>query len=859
MKLQYLEDRKKGGLTGFGMIWEKGTAAVNTKYRLTADGREFPVQSEISAYWPDGSVKWSRHSANLPEGASRIELEPAGEAWEEKRPDMPLSVAAEAYGWRIDTGVLSVFVQSEGSDLLRDAAVGGSVRIAKAGLILKLEEKESASEDGEEIRRRRQLRGMTKGAVLEESGPLQCVVRIEGIHVRKETGEEKFPYIARLFFASGEERIRIQHTFLYDGEEAKDFMAGIGLEAECPAEGRTCNRHVKIGGDSGYFHETGKLLTSWRPRLDPEIYRNQMKGNLISEELFADPALSEAAEDMTEWSSFRILQQSADSYVIKKRTGKEECCRITAVSGKRASGMAAFSGETGGVAVGIRHFWQKYPSAIWIDGLDQPSVKLTAWIWPPECEAMDYRHYDTVSHPQSYYEGFAEFGASACGIANTNELVLAPFAGNIPSDERLGDWNLSLQKPPVLTAAPEYYHEVRAFGEWSLPSRDTAVKAWFESKMDEAVEFYRHEIEARGWYGLYDYGDVMHTYDSVRHCWKYDMGGYAWQNTELVPTLWLWYAFLRSGRSDIYELAEAMSRHTADVDVYHFGPYKGLGSRHNVRHWGCPCKEARIGMAGHHRVFYYLTGDKRIGDVMDETADADFATLAIDPLRYFYDKAEMIYPTHARSGPDWSSYTSNWMTAWERHQDVRYRDKILTGIADLKRAPFKLISGSDFEYDPESSHLRYIGENSGGGSHLMICMGGPQVWIELAGLLKDEEWEKMLADLGVFYYDTPEVRAEKSNGLIGRGGYAFPYMAAGIAAYGARYYNNEELGSRVWEVLFKALEKKGFTSRNAGAYVNRNPLYEIEWLSTNFTAQWCLNAIVCLELAKDYLPDRMPE
>jgi hypothetical protein len=30
-----------------------------------------------------------------------------------------------------------------------------------------------------------------------------------------------------------------------------------------------------------------------------------------------------------------------------------------------------------------------------------------------------------------------------------------------------------------------------------------------------------------------DYGDFMHTYDPDRHTWRYDVGGYAWDNSEL--------------------------------------------------------------------------------------------------------------------------------------------------------------------------------------------------------------------------------------------------------------------------------------------------------------------------------------
>ena len=69
-----------------------------------------------------------------------------------------------------------------------------------------------------------------------------------------------------------------------------------------------------------------------------------------------------------------------------------------------------------------------------------------------------------------------------------------------------------------------------------------------------------------------------------------------------------------------------------------------------------------------------------MGDVFDDVKDGDFALLNIDPLRYFFDKTGMISPTHARSGPDWSSMCSNWMTQWERFGDDLYMNKIKTGI-----------------------------------------------------------------------------------------------------------------------------------------------------------------------------------
>lgn len=309
-------------------------------------------------------------------------------------------------------------------------------------------------------------------------------------------------------------------------------------------------------------------------------------------------------------------------------------------------------------------------------------------------------------------------------------------------------------------------------------------------------------------------------------------------------------------------MAEAMSRHSSDVDIYHFGELKGLGSRHNVVHWGDSCKEPRIAMAGHHRALYYLLGgDLRLKDVFDDVKDADFATINMDPLRYSYTDAEIKLPTHARSGPDWSTYCSNWYVQWEINRDEKYKNKILVGLNDLKKAPLRLMSGTNFEYDPESGHLGYIGENAAGGSHLAICMGGPQTWMELETLLGDTEFKDMLIDYGKFYFLSPEEKRKLSNNLISGDGFEYPYMASALCAYAARETGDEKLAYKVWQVLIHSLAGKdkedNFDINIVENYFNTEKLSEMFWISTNFTAQWCLNTICALELTKDMMkPDK---
>ena len=69
-------------------------------------------------------------------------------------------------------------------------------------------------------------------------------------------------------------------------------------------------------------------------------------------------------------------------------------------------------------------------------------------------------------------------------------------------------------------------------------------------------------------------------------------------------------------------MAEAMTRHTSEVDVYHKGRFKGLGSRHNVSHWGDGAKEVRVAQAALGRFYYYLTTDARTGDLMSASVEA---------------------------------------------------------------------------------------------------------------------------------------------------------------------------------------------------------------------------------------------
>lgn len=153
-----------------------------------------------------------------------------------------------------------------------------------------------------------------------------------------------------------------------------------------------------------------------------------------------------------------------------------------------------------------------------------------------------------------------------------------------------------------------------------------------------------------------------------------------------------------------WRMAEAMSRHNAEVDCYHRGPHAGLGTRHNVLHWGCGAKEARISQAYWNRFLYYLTADERMGDVMREVVDADTLLYTLDPMRLAQPRSDRFpctAPARLRVGPDWVAYAGNWFTEWERTGNIVYRDKILAGMNSIAAMPHGLFSGPKaLGYDP---------------------------------------------------------------------------------------------------------------------------------------------------------------
>lgn len=845
----------------WGVPWPRGTVQKSTGFQLAnADGKSMPLESWTLAYWPDGSIKWTGFATVVAANSTGPFHLTQGSETAATGPSLSMSQNSQAI--EVDTGALQCRIPLHGSAIIESISMDGREIAKRARLLCSLEDRSG-------IETNRALRfddfvGEIKKVSIEQNGPVRGLVRIDGVHRAEKGGREWLPFTVRLYFHAGQAPVRMIHSFVFDGDQHKDFISGLGVVFDIPMREEMQNRHVRFSGEGdGLWSEPLEPLIGRRLVGPPgsNVYEDQLAGKRVPNKAYFDAAGQKLLTDLAIWDSYKLNQLNSDGFLIEKRTNRQSCW-LHAADGKRSSGLAFVGDVSGGLAVSIRNFWQSYPAALEIRNATSNSAQLFAWLWSPDTQAMDLRHYDTKAHDlNSSYEDVQPGFSTPSGIGRTSELMLFPST-SVPSRENCVAQAQITQDPPVLVCSPTYLHGTSVFGIWSLPDRSTPYKKAMEDDLDAVLAMYLKEVEQRRWYGFWDFGDVMHTYDPNRHVWRYDVGGFAWDNTELATDMWLWYSFLRTGRHDIFRLAEHMTRHTSEVDTYHSGRFAMLGSRHNVRHWGDGAKEARISQAAFRRFYYYLTTDERTGDIMRSVVNADYTLLEIDPMREAAPlKGPKKYPARIRGGPDWLAYVGNWMTEWERTGETKYRDKIVTGMDCIAKMPYGFMTGPDamYGYDPKTGMMYPLGEDPFGVYNLQVIQGGAEVALEVNQLIDHPGWKKAFLQYCRLTSAPKEVVAkdmqtgdEGADGQYAGGGRlaAYAYMETKNPAFAKRATSGPNAGYSMWLDMYKV--------RPVNGPAVLNPIEEVPMMSTNSVAQSSLNTIEVLEMCADQLPEEPP-
>ena len=462
MTLHLMENRKAYGYTTWGCMWEKGAVSKDASFNVYAKdstkNKIVPSQSRITAYWPDGSVKWTAHTADSKNGEI-FEVIPVNEDVSSKKDMEPsLFVKEEEDAYIVDAGCVHAAVPKNKNVILRDVTVDGRVQVTDADLVLQLEER--SVKDGVLIQKTVPYTGEIESVSIEEQGPVRVTFCLRGTHVSHANDRRVLPFVIRETIYFNSPKIDFEHTFLFDGDEKKDFLKGLGVRFHRPMKGEMYNRHIRFGTDHGSFHEEMTELLSWRPRVAPEIYDAQTKGQMLYLDADNDQAAAtaiEASKHMPIWSRYVLCQDSATHFSIKKKIVNPDCCYIEGLHGMRAPGSVNIADESGSFSLSSKDFWQKYPSAVEAGDLDQDNAEVIFWLWCPQVEAMDFRHYADQGYSQTYYEGFDVVGASAYGIGNTNNFSIELSNNAVSDGDALKRFSDSVQKPPVYVADTSVY------------------------------------------------------------------------------------------------------------------------------------------------------------------------------------------------------------------------------------------------------------------------------------------------------------------------------------------------------------------------------------------------------------------
>ncbi|MER6241154.1 Tat pathway signal sequence domain protein [Streptomyces clavifer] len=869
--LTWLESAGLGAAPGstLGVPWPKGQYTDNQTFALaTEDGRDVPVQTWPIGYWPDGSLKWTAHAVGPEVTAEKFALTAGTPA----APRNKVGVTRSGGTITVSTGVITVRLGTNGSALVK-TVTRGSTEIAGNGRLVLLRQNEI--EDGDQGNEKyERFESVIDEAAIEQDGPVRAVVRIDGKH--RKGSRSWMPFSVRFYFYAGADSFRMVHTITYDGTQepgkpSGDFIRGLGVRFTVPMRDAAYDRHIRIGGDgTGLLREAVKGITGLRRDPGAAVREAQFAGQKLPDPGTWDQRVTTRLKYIPQWGDYTLSQLSADGFGLRKRTKKGHGW-IPAGGGRRASGFGYVGGPTGGFSFGLRDFWEKHPAQLDIRDAHTDSAEVTLWLWSPEARPMDLRFYhdgmDQDTHADQLeglnitYEDYEPGFGTPYGIARTSELL---FWANesTPAPDVLAQQVDAVRTPPQLAAPPRQLVEAKVFGGlFAEPDRSTAAKSKIEDHLDFLFTYYKDQVEMRRWYGFWDYGDIMHTYDPTRHQWCYDVGGYAWDNSELSPDLWLWYAYMRSGRADIYRFAEAMTRHTGEVDVYHLGEWAGLGTRHGVQHYADSAKQQRIANTTYRRMFYFLTADERVGDLMHANVDSDETFLALDPIRKI--RTEPYTPDrHALSigfGTDWSGLVSAWLTEWERRGPKweKARDRVLSTMETIAAQPNGFVQGTGL-YDLDTGRFAIAEKAEVGVSHLSAMFGLVELNAELIDMIDMPAFKAAWIDYCRYFNATKAEQAARYGSNFGS-----LLLFQGHSrqdAYAAAQTGDVTLATRAWKQFYSSTdawdykESTDWSTKRIEGPTGPVEGGEAAWVSTNSTALYGLAAIQNLALVGDRMP-----
>ncbi|MBP89583.1 MAG: hypothetical protein CMJ64_23215 [Planctomycetaceae bacterium] len=400
-----------------------------------------------------------------------------------------------------------------------------------------------------------------------------------------------------------------------DGRQFRADLAGAEITVEQTGPLRGCVRIAGIhAGDNGHMFRYVVRLHAFRGQPFVRMnytfvndHQDETMTKIDSLELVFSPASRKQALLDGKHAEFGHLFQIDDQrFEINGQA-----------AGKRATGWAALGDERGGLAVGVRKFWQNWPKSI---AADDDGIRVGI------CPQFPDRLYDgkpLKEEAKIYYYLRDGVYNLKLGVARSHELWATFFDGS-PSNDLLDPFYRSIDKPLLAQCKATYVRVTQAIGD--APPADPNKFHHYDEWLDGFFRLHLEDQDTVREYGLLNYGDWFNV--------KWD----SWGNLEYDTARCFFTQYLRTGDRRYFDRAEQAARHFIDVDILHatnqeirefggsFEAEPGHIWAHTVGHTGGYfasyvdgkyVNEAPLAMKGAYQVGMMDTGHAWIGGVFD--------------------------------------------------------------------------------------------------------------------------------------------------------------------------------------------------------------------------------------------------
>jgi len=553
---------------------------------LNPAGDLVPAQYRVLSHWPDGSVHWVLTDFQADGPADQPLMYSLTHRPKDMAPAHFSPVRLEETDEHIilDTGRLLFHISLNNYSLFDSVSLRNT---SNGEHVFTVYEKQNGSGDawgkiseggseGGTVRRIYGMGGICRAslapdaysATIEEVGPLRTVIRLDGaleadIPMHHYAGYRPLRCTTRIYAYAGHAFLRILHTLIM-----------------------TCNpRETEI--DELAMHIP---ITLNGPERRYAYALNQLEqGTLNSGETLR---ISQRLDNHVQVHR----HQGADSQVVSE--------------GKRTDGWLTLDDGITGLGVAFRHMAEEYPKALEIP---VGAEGITAYFWrDPDGNRLSLSRY---AEEVAWHEGEGVY-ADGTGLAKTSECFVCYYEAS--QQEETIETLRTMLTPPHAAVDPAWMARCEATGGFASydPQRFPAS----ERMMTGCADWMERNVHLGRWYSFLDWGDILAAWDEADDDWRF-RGRWGWCNSEWDPRHGLWIQYLRTADPRYFELGEAMTRHSTDVDTCHWHPFRpymvGGCYRHSTDHFSDePC--ASHTFIDNWMDYYYLTGDWRTYDVIKE-------------------------------------------------------------------------------------------------------------------------------------------------------------------------------------------------------------------------------------------------